>query len=174
LKRSAGGKHSRSGARVRLAVDDQRQDPIIAPQPLELDDLLVDPATLRRRRAAQHDQVGRLAERFAQRRRQIGRGRELVAVAEHRKNLSWNRTTSARPAHQRLWHAIAFNTPVQPAGPVFVLVAVAYECQVLAIGRRAARRFHTLSYRASPIEAPSILANSATVTVARQEERNVP
>ena len=47
---------------VRLAIDDQRQDAVGSAKPLELDDLLIDPATARRCRAAQHDHVGRLRE----------------------------------------------------------------------------------------------------------------
>ena len=85
---SAGGKHSRSACvgicrRARLARDDQAEDAVRAPEALEGEDLLVDPARLRGLRRADDDLAGRLLERRGQRRAEVGGGRELVAVAEH-------------------------------------------------------------------------------------------
>ena len=91
-KISSVGKHSCVGVRgilrrVRFAADDQAEDPVLAPETLEREDFFVDPARVRGLRRADHDLARRLFERPRQRLAEVGRRRELVAVAKHRREV---------------------------------------------------------------------------------------
>ena len=83
--REALGPPSRAVPSARLAVDDQREDAVLAPEPLEGQDLLVDPARLRRLRRADDDlEGGLLAARASASRRgswrwRVRRGRGTPA-----------------------------------------------------------------------------------------------
>ena len=73
---------------------------VLAPEALEGQDLLVDPARLRGLRRADHDLAGRLFQRGDQRRAEVGRGREFVAVAEDRRESLRYRTEFGRPCRR--------------------------------------------------------------------------
>jgi len=70
---------------VRLAIDNEAEDPVLATEALERQDLLVHPFRLRGRRRAQHDLAGGALERRIDQRPEIGGARELVAIPEDRR-----------------------------------------------------------------------------------------
>ena len=109
--------------------------------------------------------MARLSQRLAQHRGQIGRRGELVAIAEHREDLCWDRTARRLAADQRLGHTVAFDRLVQPPCPALVAMAVADEYRILAPGGNDTRRVHA---RLRP--GRSSLAKIVTTTVVRQED----
>ncbi|HSS05692.1 MAG TPA: hypothetical protein VLK83_00980 [Rhodanobacteraceae bacterium] len=114
-------------ARAGLAVDDETEDPIGAAQTLERFDFLVDPVRLRRVRRADHDQVRRLRERIADLGGKIGRARQLIAVAEHRRESCRDDAGTCREPDQPFRYRVAFERVMQPVRPGAVPVAVAQE-----------------------------------------------
>jgi hypothetical protein len=61
---------------VRLTIDNEAEDPVLATEALERQDLLVYPFRLRGRRRAQHDLAGGALERRIDQRPEIGGARE--------------------------------------------------------------------------------------------------
>jgi hypothetical protein len=112
---------------ARFAGHDEAQHPIAAATRAERFDFGVDPARLRRRRRAHHDQRGGFAERFADGVAQVARTRQFVAVAEERSQAWPDLAMRAARADQARWHAIGFQSAQQPARPVGIGVAVAQE-----------------------------------------------
>ncbi len=85
---------------IGFAADDQGKDAVRAAQPLERQDLLVDPVRGGRRRRADHEQAGRALERLAQLGAEVGGAGEFVAVAEYRRGARRNashRRSAGRP-----------------------------------------------------------------------------
>ena len=131
-RESTPGRHRRVRRRARLAVDDQRKDAVLAPEPLEGLDLFVDPARLRRLARADHDLERRLlAARASGSRRgwsrsRVRRGRETPARVR-----SGTGPNSRLAADEVLRHPIGLERLVQPLRPLLVGVAVADERAVL-------------------------------------------
>jgi hypothetical protein len=71
--------------RVWLAVDDEAEDPVLAAEALEREDLLVYPARARSARRADDDLADGLVRGFVDGRAEIGGAGELLAVAENRR-----------------------------------------------------------------------------------------
>jgi hypothetical protein len=80
-----------------------------------------------RRGRADHDQVGRLLQRFDDLAAQVVRARQFVAVAEDRREAFGDGAGRGDLPDQPFRHRISFQRLVQPVGPSFVLVAVADE-----------------------------------------------
>lgn len=118
---------------VRLAADDQAQDAVLASQPLELEDLLVDPDRFGRRWRADDDQIARLFQGIADRCAEIGRGRQFLAIAKDRVGALRDDAVTRCPADQTLGRPVALNRLVQPLAPAVVVVAVAYERPIFRI-----------------------------------------
>jgi len=118
---------------VRFPADDQAEDAVLAPEPLEVHDLFVDPLGLGRLWRADHDLAGRLAQRLADDRAEVGRGGELLAVAEDRVQALGHGSACARRADQHLGRVVRLERAVQPVRPARIAVAVAQECPILRL-----------------------------------------
>ena len=121
------GRAIRQVRRVRLAADDQAEDALGATEPLVREHFLVDPARLRGGRRADHDQVGRLRQRFVDLAPEIGRARQLVAVTKDRNEAARDRASCGGLPDQAAWHPVGLDRPMQPLRPGLILVAVADE-----------------------------------------------
>ena len=123
-------------AGVRLAVDDQAEHPLLAPEALELAHFLVDPARSRRMGRADHHQAGRLRQRLVDLAAEVVGAGQFVAVAEDRRQFFRDRPGRGLPPDQALRDRVGFQRLVQPRAPATVLVAVADEGVVLALRHR--------------------------------------
>jgi len=112
---------------VRFAVDNEAQDPVLATETLERQDLLIHPFRLRRPRRAQHDLAGGALERRIDQRPEIGGARELVAIPEDRREASRDLAARRHRADQCLRRSIPLQRAVQPRRPARVAMAVADE-----------------------------------------------
>jgi hypothetical protein len=112
---------------VGLPVDDQAQDAVLAPEALEGEDLLVDPARARRVRGTDDDLAGGLIQGFIDDGAEVDGARQFVAVAEHRGQAPRHHAARTAAPHELLRHPIGLERAVQPGGPLGVAVAVADE-----------------------------------------------
>ena len=109
-------------------------------QPLEAGDLLVDPVRSGGGRRAEHDQEARRLDRFLDFLAKVGRCRQLMPVAEDRRQPLGHHALVGQLADQPGRNAKFLQRLVQPIGDRRVLVAVAEERHVaLLVGRGAAR-----------------------------------
>ncbi len=127
---------ARDVAGVRLAVDDQAEHPLLAPEALELAHFLVDPARGRRVRRADHHQVGRLRQRLVDLAAEVVGAGQFVAIAEDRREFFRDRPGRGAAPDQALRDRIGLQRLVQPRAPATVLVAVADEGVVPALRHR--------------------------------------
>jgi hypothetical protein len=117
--------------RVRLAVDDDAEDPVLAAEALEREDLLVYPVRARGARRADDDLADGLVQGFVDGGAKIGGAGELLAVAEDRREALRYRAAGGGQADELLGRPVGFQRLVQPAAPLCVAVAVAEEGPVL-------------------------------------------
>ncbi len=136
--------------RARLAGHDQAEDPVLAAEALEREDLLVHPARLRGGRRTDDDLKRGLLQRSRQGLAEIGRRRQLVAVTKHRRESLGNGTERGLGADEVLRHGVGLERLVQPLGPVLVAMAVADEGAVLEFGIHSSRSKRTAGRDSHP------------------------
>src|SRR5204863_1390332 len=112
---------------IRLAVHDEREDPVFAAELLKRFDFFADPARVRGAGRADHDQVTRFAQRFLDVRAEVGRNGKLFAVAKNWKDPRRNFPVSRLLSDKAPRNAISLQRLVQPIAPLPVGVAVAEE-----------------------------------------------
>ena len=128
---------------ARLAGHDQAEDPVLAAQPLECEDLLVHPARLCGCRRTDNNLKRGLLQRSSQGLTKICGRRELVAVAEHRGESLGHGTVRGLSADEMLRHAVGLERLVQPLGPALVAMAVTDKSAVLKFGIHSSRSKRT-------------------------------
>ena len=109
------------------AADDQAEDLVRSPQAPKHADLFVHPAGSRGGGRANHDHRGRLLERRVHDAAQVRRGRQLLAIAEHRSDARGHCAGATLLTDEPARDRIALERLVKPARPTLVAVAVADE-----------------------------------------------
>src|SRR4029077_19915183 len=96
-------------------------------EPLEGQDLLIDPLRASRARRADHDLARGQPQGLGEHRAEVRRARELLAVAEDRREALRYRPARGDCADQLLGRAVGLERLVQPASPLGIAVALAQE-----------------------------------------------
>ena len=96
-------------------------------------DLLIDPARGRCRRRTDHDQNLGLAQRRADRGRQIARRRQIITVAKNGVEAFRDNTLRSRTADEIAGQAIGLQGAVNTARPAAVFMAITDKCPVFRL-----------------------------------------
>ena len=112
-------------ARLRAAL--RGEHAALRPRALEGLDLSVGPARRGGCRRTEHDQELRSGERGLDLFAEVGPGRQILLVAEDRRQPPRHNAVGGQPAGQRTGDAEPFELAVQPVGERLVLMAVAEE-----------------------------------------------